>query len=195
MEPQPTAAASPLRPLWLVGDSLHADFVVETSWLREHGVRLPTTLNRYRYLCFGWGDRIAYTRRWRSHDITQALFWPSESIVQVVAFNTQVVPTFPNQEVVKVSVPYSGGRPMANFLNSSFVFDPKTPNTPITLRPSKWGHGYFLKSPYAYYLPRMCNQWVSTALNLAGVHTTNPTPTMTAQSLKADLLRYQEQQP
>jgi len=192
MEPQPTAAASPLRPLWLVGDSLHADFVVETSWLREHGVRLPTTLNRYRYLCFGWGDRIAYTRRWRSADITQALFWPSESIVQVVGFNTPVRATFPHHQVDEVRVPASGGAQLVNFLEHSFTYASPQAAAPITLRPAKWGYGYFIKSPYSYYLPRMCNQWVSTALNAAGVHTTRPSMTMTSQSLAREVRRYQQ---
>ena len=176
-------------PIWVVCGELHSDFVVETQWLVKHGCRLPDSVKNYKYLCLGWGDRIAYTHRWGLEDVPNALFWPSESIVQIVAFNTEVLPTFPKQECVRAEVNASNGANLANFLNQSFSYDSET-SKPLILQPSKWGHGYFIRSPYSYFLPRMCNQWVATALQSAGIYTTKPTRTMSAQTLKKQMIRY-----
>ncbi len=181
----------PKQPVWVVSGELHGDFVVQTSWLVQNGCRLPESVKSYRYLCFGWGDRVAYTQRWKAKDITKALFWPTESIVQVVAFDSEVEPSFPQLTIAKTSVPASRGAQLANFLNQSFRYDEGT-GEPITLRPAKWGHGYFIASPYSYYLPRMCNQWVATALQTAGVNTSRPTVTMSSRTLIRDIEEYNQ---
>ncbi len=188
----PVSEVEETKPLWIVCGDLHADFVVETSWLVQHGCKLPKSVKSYKYLCFGWGDRIAYTQRWGMKDVPNALFWPSESIVQVVAFNTVVEPTFPELRVTRVEAPAAGGAKLANFLNQSFSYSSSDATEPITLRAAKWGHGYFIKSPYSYYFPRMCNQWVSAALAETGIHTTKPTMTMTSKTLRKDLERYRD---
>ena len=193
--PHPAATAiqprtTMTKPIWLICGRLHSDFVAETQWLLDHGCKLPASMHAYKYTCFGWGDHIAYTRRWGSQDIPNALLWPSNSIVQVVGFNTPVTSTFPQQEVIRAQVPAYRGRHLANFLNHSFEFRTPESHTPITLRDAKWGHGYFIKSPYSYYLPRMCNQWVAEAFLQAGITTTKPRMTMTSQSLKKDLQQF-----
>jgi len=179
--------------VWLIAGQLHSDIVVETKWLTKYNCRLPKSLSQYKYLCFGWGDKVAYTERWGISDIPNALFWPSESIVQVIAFNTDVEPTFPEDTVVKAIVPDKNGAPLSNFINHSFSFSEPSSNTPITLSASKWGYGYFIKSPYSYYFPRMCNQWISNALMEAGIYTTKPSAIMSSQTLKKQMVKYNEE--
>ncbi len=176
--------------IWLIAGSLHSDVVVETKWLKEYSCHLPASIFTYKYACLGWGDLIAYTHRWGLEDVPNALFWPSESIVQVVAFNTEVVPTFPKNDVIRATVPASYGARLSNFLNHSFSYAEDSAESPVTLREAKWGYGYFIKSPYRYYLPRMCNQWVSTALMEAGIYTTKPSSLMSAQTLKNQMEKY-----
>jgi len=176
--------------MWIVCGELHADLVVETDWLLEHGCKLPESVKPYKYVCLGWGDHIAYTYRWGWSDVPKALFWPSDSIVQVVGFDGAIEDTFPDMETESVSVAASGGADLANFINHSFSFTKPTDIEPITVRESKWGHGYFVQSPYSYYFPRLCNQWVSTALRAAGVHTTRPTATMSSNTLVKSMQKY-----
>lgn len=190
LEPTPPPAEPRDVPVWIVGGSLHSDFIVETKWLMESGCKLPHTLRDYRYVCFGWGDRIAYTHRWGLDDVPAALFWPTDSIVQVVGFNTEVDPTFPQLRVTQSQVPAHKGRDLANFLNHSFSFESSESPTPITTREAKWGYGYFIQSPYRYYAPRMCNQWVATALKEAGVETVSATPWNSSRSLRRAVERY-----
>lgn len=175
--------------IWLLAGSLHSDFAVRTEWLTSNGCNLPASLKPYKYVCFGWGDTVAYTNRWGISDVPNALFWPSDSIVQVVGFNTDIIKTFPDDDIEKASVPAENGVKLANFLNQSFSYEPGTKKH-VILRGAKWGHGYFIKSPYTYYLPRMCNQWVATALLEAGVHTTKPTAYCTSHSLLGDIQEY-----
>ena len=187
--PQRATAFDRKAPIWVICGELHSDVVVETQWLIDYGCNLPESVKRYKYLCMGWGDRVAYTHRWGLDDVPNALFRPSQSIVQIVGFNGQVVPTFPNQECVKAEVRYSNGASFVNFINQSFAYAPQTTN-PMILQPARWGHGYFIHSPYAYFLPRMCNQWIATALQSAGIYTTKPTRTMSSQTLKKQMIRY-----
>lgn len=177
------------RSLWLISGSYHSDLVVETEWLVEHGCHLPESIKSYKYACFGWGDRIAYAKRWGLADVPQALFWESESIVQVIGFNGEVSPTFPDHDISEVKVEARKGVSLANFINHSFRYQPET-KSPILLGDAKWGHGYFISSPYSYYAPRMCNQWISTALMEAGVTTVSPSPLNYPGSLKRSLRKY-----
>ena len=180
------------KPMWVICVELHADLVVETSWLLDHGCKLPKRVSSYKYVCLGWGDRIAYTQRWGWSDVPKALFWPTESIVQVVGFDYDIESTFPGMKIGRVDVPEVGGAELANFLNHSFSYANEAQQEPLVLRDSKWGDGHFIKSPYTYYFPRLCNQWVSTALRAAGVDTTKSVATMNCHTLIKSLEKYAE---
>ncbi len=174
--PKPKVAPQPLSEkkevLQVVGGSLHSDLIVPTQWVVKHGLNVPESLHSYRYLVFGWGDYVAYTERWGLADVPQALMWPSSSIVQVVGFNEPPSQVFPHDKIGSVEVDESYGKRLVAFLNNSFKKDEN--GQAKTVRKAKWGHGYFIDSPYSYYYPRMCNQWVSNALNAGGVSTAKP---------------------
>lgn len=186
-------SSSRSAPIWLIAGELHSDFVVESAWLFSHGCRLPQSLKSYKYLCFGWGDEVAYTERWGLSDIPSALFWESKSIVQVVGFNTEVEKTFPDDTVIMSQTPSLHGHTLSNFLESTFTYQTPSSLEPITTRKAKWGHGYFIRSDYSYYFPRMCNQWVATALNKAGISEAKPFWRMSSQSLVRQLKRHKNQ--
>ena len=175
------------KPVWLVAGSLHTDFVVETKWLLDGGCNLPQKVQKFKYVCFGWGDYVAYTTRWGIEDVPQALFWRTSSIVQVVGFDTEVEPTFPTHDVRMSEVPAARGKALAHFINQSVSLQE---GKPIELQQSNWGEGAFLQSPYKYYFPRMCNQWTATALGEAGMDNMNLSPTMTANTLKKKTAKF-----
>jgi len=164
--------ASRLKPeesVYVIAGKIHSDIVLPTQWLVENGAKIPEDLHDFRYLAFGWGDHVAYAERWGCFDLFNAFCWPSKSIVQVVGFQYSPRSVFPKDEVVQVKVPAARGAYVAEFINQSFVL--KDDGSALTLRNSKWGKGYFIKSPYGYYYPRMCNQWVTNVLGAAGVET------------------------
>jgi len=183
--------SKPKQTLYVVAGELHSDIVLPTKWITQHGANIPQDLHHFNYLALGWGDYVAYTKRWGAKDLLAAFLIPSQSIVQVVGFNKHPERIFTQREVAAIEVLEENGTLVANFLNDSF--ETNKDGTPKTMQPSKWGTGYFIASPHRYYYPRMCNQWVSSALNYAGVDTAKPHPFMTSKTVIKQMAKFEQE--
>ncbi len=63
-------------------------------------------------------------------------------------------------------MPESAGSSFAAALNACSELD--VGGRPVTIGRSPWGDGLLIRSPHAYYFPRICNIWTVDALNSAG---------------------------
>ena len=155
-------------PVVIFADELHTGLVLELAWLERHGYVLPDGVERRRHVAFSWGDETAYVQeRWLSPgQVVHALFLPSRSVMEVIPFEWHVPEVCPTQRLYQAFVPESAGGELARFINGATVMDEA--GRPVVVARSSWGEGVMVRSPHAYYFPRICNIWTVEALNAAG---------------------------
>lgn len=154
--------------IWLIADTLHTGLVFEYDWLLESGFIPPSDFPDARYVTLSWGDRTAYVQRrlMNIREIFHALFWPSESVMELIPANWHVTEVCPNQRIWQKRLPREQGRHLATFLNHCSVFDDA--ERPIVIGPSSWGNGVLLQSRHRYFYPRVCNIWTVQAMESMG---------------------------
>lgn len=164
----PATAEPATVPVVLFADELHTGLIFELAWLERHGYRVPPGLERRRNVVFSWGDETAYVQeRWLNPaQVVHALFLPSSSVMEVISFDYHVPEVCPTQRLYQAFVPDSSGSSVAAFLNASTRMD--ADGQPLVVAPSTWGDGLMVRSPHAYYFPRICNIWTVDALDAAG---------------------------
>ena len=152
----------------LFSDELHTGLICDLAWLVESGYIKPEGIGEHKYVAFSWGDETAYVqKRWLSPaQVVHALFLPSKSVMEIIPFDWNVPEVCHHQRLYQSFVPESAGKPLASFLNRCAVMTEE--GRPETIGPSSWGDGLLIRSPYAYYFPRICNIWTVDALDAAG---------------------------
>jgi hypothetical protein len=160
-------------PIYLLADSLHTSLALPYDWLVDSGFIPPQNLSfsrgPARYVVMSWGDRIAYEqRRWlRPSEVFYALFMPSPSVTEIIPVSWKVEEVCYQQRIFRRDVPWSHGRHLATFLNSSNRLDAH--GQPRVVGPSSWGQGLLLDCQHSYYFPRICNVWTAQALETCGI--------------------------
>jgi len=120
----------------------------------------------------GWGDAAFYQATPTLADLdldlaVPALFWPTESVVQVVPGIGPLDQVFARSDRVALSLSAGGWRALAIRLGDSISPGPSALPDPVG--PSLYGYGLFFRSPFSYHAGRTCNQWISGLLRNAGV--------------------------
>jgi len=155
-------------PVVLFADELHTGLVLEREWLERHGWRRPEGVPAQRYVAFSWGDETAYVQeRWmHPGQVAHALFMPSSSVMEVISFDWNVPEVCPTQRLYQGFARDSAGGSLVRFLNGCKVM--REDGVPLEVAASTWGEGVMVRSPHAYYFPRICNVWTVEALNAGG---------------------------
>jgi hypothetical protein len=158
----------PTIPVVLFADELHTGLVLDLEWLQRHGYVPPRGPGRLKWAAFSWGDEMAYVQKeWLGvGQVFAALFQPSPAVMEIITFDYNIPNVCHHQRLYQSFVRESDGAPLAAFLNACSVRDDR--GFPQTIGPSSWGEGLLIRSPHAYYLPRICNVWTVDALNAAG---------------------------
>lgn len=154
--------------VWLIADTLHTGLVFEYDWLLESGFLPPEGFPEARYVTLSWGDRTAYVQRRLSSpfEIINALFLPSESVMELIPADWHVTEVCPHQRIWQKRVPRERGPELAAFLNHCSVTDEN--GRPVVVGTSSWGDGVLLESRHAYFYPRVCNIWTVQAMEAMG---------------------------
>lgn len=120
------------------------------------------------FIEFGWGDRGFYQAR----DITAglavlALFWPTDTVVHVVAVNTNPAVYFATSDVIELKLTHSQMKSLRQFILISFFHD-STGRVVKTVE-GIYGNSQFYKGEGSYYLFNTCNKWTAKGLKSAGL--------------------------
>lgn len=155
--------------IWLVADPLHTGVVLPLDWLKESGFVVPRKVRGAKYVNLSWGDRVAYEEeRWLTPtEVVQALFLPSESVMEIVAVDYDPRWVFPAQRLYRGSVSRGCGPAAAAFLNHCVKPNPDGPGLEV-IGEATWGTGALLGCPHSYQFPRLCNSWTAGALTSCG---------------------------
>ncbi len=173
--------------IYVATNGFHTDIVAPVvnpakDW-RDLLAASPFTRNRIagaRWIAFGWGSEVAYTRLGKLTDLTPAI------MVKALAFDRSVVHVVPLGEIrsapgvrlVQISGP--GYRRLVKAIEESFALD--AAKRPMLLDGVTHGYGdSFFRGQGRFSLFRGCNVWAGDALRTAGIRAGVWTPF--AQSL------------
>ncbi len=167
-------------PIYVSGDRMHAELIVPVrtpifDWntvlnLNQIG---RTPASQYRYLQFGWGDRIFYmqTPSWEQMNWASALrslfYWRNSSAVFVKGHAT--LPTYPSTSRQCVRLGRTDYLALMQFLQNSFQRDSQGQLQHLGL--GQDGDSSFYAATGYYSVLRTCNSWTAEALQAAQVNT------------------------
>ncbi|MEP4076668.1 DUF2459 domain-containing protein [Haloferula sp.] len=161
-------ASAPDVPVVMFADELHTGLILKLAWLKRYGYVPPPEIGNHEHVVFSWGDETAYVQeRWLSPwQVIDALFLPSASVMEIIPMDWNIPEVMPTQRLYQGFAADSAGASLADFLNHCSVRNDE--GTPLTIADSSWGKGRLIRSPHAYYFPRICNIWTVDALRAAG---------------------------
>jgi hypothetical protein len=155
-------------PVVMFADELHTGLILKLDWLKRHGFSPPPEIGDHEHVVFSWGDETAYVQeRWLTPwQVVDALFLPSPSVMEIIPMDWNIPEVMPTQRLYQGFASESAGAPLADFLNHCSVRN--ADGSLKTIGNSSWGKGRLIRSPHAYYFPRICNIWTVDALRAAG---------------------------
>lgn len=165
--------------VFVSGDMMHTNLIVPVKtvvfdWhkyldLEEVGDRTP---DNYRYLQFGWGDRIFYmeTPSWAEMSIpsaVRALVLQNPSAIFVKGHET--IPRYPGEELKCISLGHADYLALMQYINASFQGDRR--GRKLRLGSGQDGESGFYAAKGKYSMLKTCNSWTADALRSANVNT------------------------
>ncbi|TNF38478.1 MAG: TIGR02117 family protein [Gammaproteobacteria bacterium] len=152
----------------VVSHGWHTGFVVPADDITS---KLPQLKQRFPdspYLEFGWGDRGFYQAQEITSGLTlQAIFWPTESVMHVVALPELPQDYFPSSEVLDICLSDQHYRALLQFLLNSFFYNEQ--GQIIPQKTGLYGDSQFYTGDGDYFLFNTCNKWTAKGLKSAGM--------------------------
>ncbi|MEA3188626.1 MAG: hypothetical protein QOD99_2456 [Chthoniobacter sp.] len=155
------AAASSV---WVVSNGFHSSIGIPASALPS--CKFPAARGAD-FLLLGWGDADWYRGHVTPGTFCSAVFWPTPSVLHVVAVRGRLSKRFRHSDVVRIELTPAQLLSLAVALDQSFARDEHG-----RLRPA--GKGFqpgseFFKSCESFYFPKMCNYWIAEKLRNSGL--------------------------
>jgi len=167
--------------LYLVSHGWHSGLVIPATYLDHRFDFLTSYFGRSQYYEFGWGDEDFYPARKNTFLLgLKALFWPTSTLMHVVAVPVKPQNYFTSAETVEIKVSTKAMKHLLNYLSASFKRD--THHEPISKQKGIYGRSFFFKAQGYFFMTRTCNTWTTQALEEAGLPV-NSFFTLTASSL------------
>jgi uncharacterized protein (TIGR02117 family) len=167
--------------VYIVSHGWHTGIVYPRERLLEYAPSLKKRFPAGDYLEIGWGDKGFYQAEEITAGITlKALFWPTGTVVHVVAVPRSPYGSFPNSEVRQVCLDQPRIESLGRFLASSFGRDQV--NEIVATRRGIYGDSQFYLGVGSFHLFNTCNKWTAKGLESSGFDI-NTTFKLTASSI------------
>ena len=151
----------------IVNHGRHTGFVIPANKIQSSVPELSRRFQGVPYLEFGWGDKELYQSKENTSSLAfQAIFWPTESVVHVVALTEIPEIYFPDSEVVTLCISNRQYALLVDFISNSFRKDKM--GKIIKLKNGIYGNSQFYQGEEEYYLFNTCNKWTAKGLKSAG---------------------------
>lgn len=155
--------------IYIVSHGWHTGIVLPAA---EIQARLPALRERFKrapYLEFGWGDKGFYQAAEITSGLTlQAIFWPTESVMHVVAVNDKAPLAFPHSQSIQICMNDMEYASLLAFIANSFRRTGSDGKI-VSMRNGIYGDSQFYEGTGDYYLMNTCNKWTAKALKSAGM--------------------------
>lgn len=159
------AHADPGESLLVVRHRWHTGLVIpadkldpDLRFLRDH---LPDT----GYYEFGWGDADFYQHNNSIPRLLKALFWPTDSVLHVVALERHPA-QLPHKDLAALCPEPDHWHRLTRALAADFQRN--ADGTVRTVGPGLYGASLFFQAEGTFWLGRTCNRWSSQRLRQAG---------------------------
>jgi uncharacterized protein (TIGR02117 family) len=176
------------KEIYIVSHGWHTGFVVPASTIQS---LLPQLRDRFPdtpYMEFGWGDKSYYQAEEATSGLTmRAIFWPTESVVHVVAVPERPDLHFSDDEAETLCLDNEQYALLISFIEHSFYKD--SDGSIIKLKDGSYGDSHFYKGEGDYYLMNTCNTWTAKGLKSAGL-SISPAFKITAGSIMGYLSKH-----
>ncbi len=179
-----------LEKVYVVIHGRHTGIIIPSKLIQQYLPKLGERFNESPNIEFGWGDEGFYQADNETTWLTlKALFWPTESVVHVVAVPHDVKGYFSNSQVEAICLNSGEYSSLLSFISGSFY---KTENGKILeLKSGQYGDSQFYKGVGDYHLMNTCNNWTAKGLKSAGLDI-SPTFKLTARSIKKYIVAYNQ---
>lgn len=173
------------KEIYVVSHGWHTGFVVPAHTIQYQLPQLTNRFNNASYLEFGWGDKGFYQAKQVTSGLTlRAIFWPTETVVHVVALTEKPGFYFSDNEVEVLCLDKDQYALLIAFIEYSFHKDNN--GNIISLENGIYGNSQFYQGEGDYYLMNTCNKWTAKGLKSVGLDI-QPTFKLTADSIMSFL--------
>jgi uncharacterized protein (TIGR02117 family) len=187
----PPPAGAPAVEVFVVSHGYHAGIVVPRAPAAEvaaanRDIRLAAVTARfdaYPWLEIGWGDEGFYTSVPTIWSLTipmalRALFRPGNpSVVHVVGLAQHPRATFVEAEIVRLRLSEAGFARLLDRIDATFAQRPEG-GLAEPMGPGLYGPSLFYRAVGTFHVFNVCNHWIASVLDAAGVPTTPLVATM-----------------
>jgi uncharacterized protein (TIGR02117 family) len=156
------------KTVYVVNYGLHTGIVVNREDFIASMPMLAGNFPNGNYVEIGWGDAKFYQSRNPSIYLAiQAMFWPTESVLHVVAIPGMPRHYFSNDvNIIELSLTQDGYQRLLNYLAGTFTY---LDNRQIVLLgPGLYGSSYFYRAEGEFHAFNNCNTWVARSLEQSG---------------------------
>jgi uncharacterized protein (TIGR02117 family) len=162
----PPAAGQVPRLIYVVSHGWHTGLIIRREDIRKEFWPAAGDFGPAKYVEVGWGDDGFYRAEKITVAITlDALFWPSASVLHIVAVNDPVS-EFPGSRLAAVELSPQGFDRLCEFIHQTHAYSSN--GNPMRLGPGLYGESQFYRARGKYYFPKTCNHWTAKALRRAG---------------------------
>lgn len=159
-------SASSTHSVYVVRRGFHTGIALRADDWPDRTGRLLQDFPGARYLEFGWGDAAYYQAQEKTIGMTlAAVFWPTESVMEVIGLDAVSTRRSEDYEAVEVSLSDAGWHALIASIVRSFAGDKITPTG--TTFTTAAGQSRFYHARGHFYFPRMCNRWTAERLKSA----------------------------
>lgn len=156
------------RSIYLVNHGWHTGLVIPAAALGDELDMLRDDFGPARFYEIGWGDRGFYQAPEINASVTlKALFWPTSSVLHVVALPTEPAQYFPQSTSVKLTVSKLGLAHLMAYIAATFERDSK--GQLLRENSGLYGNSRFYQAKGTFFFSNTCNAWVARGLDRTGV--------------------------
>ena len=182
-----TLENNPLRKskIFVASHGWHTGFILPSTSVNKRLAFLQDHFDNAAYYEFGWGDKGFYQAEEITSGLTmQAILWPTESVMHVVAIPVEPRAYFPSSEMIEIALSHSEFASLQKFIDQSFYRD--AAGDVVILKNGIYGDSQFYSAVGDYYLMNTCNKWTAKGLKSAGLDI-DTTFSLTAESIMSYL--------
>lgn len=151
----------------VVSHGWHSGIIIAAKDLNELMPALSRRFENAKYYEIGWGDSGFYlASKFTIQIVVRAVFWPSKSVVHVVAFDEEPSQYFSLSELEEFQVAESDYFNLLSFIKSSLLRSDTEETS--SLGRGIYGNSEFFKGTGRYHLFNTCNKWTAKGLVSAG---------------------------
>ena len=159
-------SAASMHSIYVVRRGHHTGIAVRAEDWPDRTGKLLQDFPHARYLEFGWGDAAYYQAQRKTIGMTlAAVFWPTESVMEVIGLDAVSTQRSEDYEAVEVPLSDAGWRALVASIAHSFAGGTITPTG--TVFTTAAGQSRFYRARGHFYFPRMCNRWTAERLESA----------------------------